>query len=125
MGQIDTDRIQTNEESNTTISADLSSAINELDSRITSKDIFPVISLTSGLISKIEYFSDVAHTHKLYQREFARTIGSDLISYITGIITTFFNADGSIDSIITTSITRVSDKITSCTNVFSTGEPQC
>lgn len=126
MGQTDATRIQTNEEQNSTISADLASALNELDSRITSKGVYPVITRTDGLISKIEYFGDLAHTNKLYQREFSRTIGSDLVLYITGIITTFYNQDGSVDSIITTSMTRNgNDTIINCDNIFSTTEPQC
>lgn len=126
MGQTDATRVQTNEENNTTIAADLATALNEIDSRITSKDIYPVITRTSGLISKIEYYSDLAHTHKLYQREFTRTAGSDSVLYTTGILTTFYNDNGSTDSIITTTITRNgSDLITSCNNVFSTSEPQC
>jgi hypothetical protein len=126
MGQTDATRIQTNEENNTTIAADLASTLNELDSRITSKDVYPVITRTLNLISKIEYYSDAAHTKKLYQREFSRTEGSDLVSYITGILTTFYNDDGSTDSVITTTITRNgNDLISSCNNVFSTSEPQC
>jgi len=126
MGQTDATRVQTNEENNTTISADLASALNEIDSRITSKDIYPVITRTSNLISKIEFYSDAAHTKKLYQREFSRTAGSDSVLYITGILTTFYNDDGSVDSTITTAITRTgSDLISSCNNVFSTTEPQC
>ncbi len=125
MGQTDATRIQANEEQNSTVSADLASALNEIDSRITSKGVYPVITRTGGLISKIEYFGDLAHTKKLYQREFSRTIGSDLVSYITGIITTFYNDDSSTDSIITTTIARASERITSCDNVFSTTEPQC
>lgn len=125
MGQTDATRVQTNEENNTTISADLASALNEIDSRITSKDIYPVITRTSNLISKIEYYSDLAHTNKLYQREFTRTAGTDLVLYITGIVTTFYNDNGSIDSTITTTIARSNDLISSCNNVFLTTEPQC
>lgn len=125
MGQTDATRVQTNEENNSTVSSDLASTLTELDSRITSKDVYPVISRSGGLISKIEYFSDLAHTHKLYQREFTRTAGSDLVLYISGIITTFYNDDGSVDSTITTTINRTSDKISSCENIFSTLEPQC
>jgi len=126
MGQTDATRVQTNEENNTTIAADLASALNEIDSRITSKNIYPVITRTSNLISKIEYYSDIAHTHLLYKREFSRAAGSDLVLYITGILTTFYNDDGSVDSIITTAISRnISDLISSCNNVFSTLEPQC
>jgi len=126
MGQMDATRVQTNEENNSTVSSDLASTLTELDSRITSKDVHPVISRSGGLISKIEYFSDLAHTHKLFKRELTRTAGSDLVQYISGIITTFYNDDGSTDSIITTVISRdSSDAITSCSNIFSTTEPQC
>jgi hypothetical protein len=125
MGQTDATRVQTNEENNTTISADLASALNEIDSRITSKDIYPVITRTSNLISKIEYYSDLSHANKLYQREFTRTAGTDLVLYITGIVTTFYNDNGSIDSTITTTIARSNDLISSCNNVFLTTEPQC
>lgn len=126
MGQMDATRVQTNEENNSTVSSDLASTLTELDSRITSKDVYPVITRSSGLISLIEYYSDIAHTKKLYQRSFSRSAGSDLVQYITGIVTTFYNEDGSVDSTITTSISRNGeDSITSCDNIFSTTEPQC
>ena len=126
MGQTDAIRIETNENENTLISHDLASGLTELDSRVTGKDLYPVLTRTSGFITKIEYYSDLAHTNKVFQRTFTRTAGSDLIEYITGMITTFYNSDGSTDSTIATVLTRnASDQVTSCSNAFATTEPQC
>lgn len=126
MGQTDATRVETNENENTLKSADLASGLTELDSRVTGKDLYPVITRTLGYITKIEYFGDIAHTIKLFQREFTRTTGSDLVEYITGVVSTFYNDGGSTDSIITTVLTRnATDQVTSCSNAFSTTEPQC
>jgi hypothetical protein len=125
MGQIDDMRVQTNEQKNTLTSADLSSTLDEIDSRITSKNVYPLITRVGGYISEINYYSDLAHTKLTHKRVFTRTIGVDLVPYIIGIVTTFYNADGSTDSVITTVLNRTSDIITGCTNSYSTTEPLC
>lgn len=127
MGNTDTSRIQTYEQENTFISPDLSGLIKEIDARIDGANCFPVITRTSNLISKIEYYSDAGLTNKRIQRTFTRTVGTDQISYITGILTIFYNEDTTEDSRITSVLTRDPTNlwITSCTNVFSTTEPVC
>jgi len=119
---IDTTIVDINETLDTTVSTNLSGVLSELDGRITAKNVYPVITRSSGLISKIEYYNDITHSHKIFQRVFSRTLGSDQVAYITNIVTTFYNTDNSIDSIITSLITRTDDLITSCSNTFSTTE---
>jgi hypothetical protein len=127
MGNTDTSRIQTYEQENTFISPDLSGLIREIDGRVTGAGCYCAITRTSGLISKIEYYADAGLTQKRIERTFSRTTGSDNVSYITGIITIFYNDTGTEDSRVSTVITRdpTTNYITSCANTFSTTEPAC
>lgn len=126
MGQVDTRRIYNPEEKYTFVGYSLDRVIKEIDSRLTASDCWATITRVDDLISKIEYFSDAAKTQKKIERTFTRTTGSDTVDYITGIITIFYNDDGSEDSRVTTVITRdAEDLIVSCENVFSTSEVSC
>lgn len=126
MGQQDVSRIRTYEENNTFISPALDGLISEIDSRLSGANCFSSITYTGELISKIEYYADQARTKKRSDVTFSRTIGSDGVNYITGIISIFYNEDGSEDSRVTTTLLRdVDDKITDCDNVFSTSEALC
>ena len=126
MGQVDTSRIHNTEEQYTFVGYGLDRVLKEIDTRLTASDCWATITRIDELISKIEYFSDAAKTKKTIERIFTRTAGSDTVDYITGIVTIFYNDDGSEDSRVTTVITRDSeDFITSCENVFSTSEASC
>jgi hypothetical protein len=125
MSQINDIRVETTESQTSLKSSDLSETMKELDSRILDAHTWSTITYTTNLISKIEYFSDAAKSVKTIQREFSRTVGLNGINYISGIVTTTYNDDGSTDSTITTTITRTSDKIVGCASVFYTAETPC
>jgi hypothetical protein len=125
MSQINDIRVETTESQTSLKSSDLSETLKELDSRILDAHTWSTITYTTNLISKIEYFSDAAKSVKTIQREFSRTVGLNGINYISGIVTTTYNDDGSTDSTITTTITRTSDKIVGCASVFYTAETPC
>jgi hypothetical protein len=125
MGQIDTNRIENLEEETTLINFRLNDAIKELDARITGADCYIDITRSSDIITQIDYYSDIARTQLRMRRTFSRTTGADNVDYITGIITTFYNSDGSTDSTVTSTILRTDDKITGCDNVFNTSESIC
>lgn len=125
MGAPNASRIEVRENRTTFIEPRLSGLIKELDGRLNCANVFETITYTSGLISKIEVYSDIGRTKKVMERDITRTTGSDGVDYITGMVTKFYNSDATEDSRVTTTITRDSeDKITDCDNVFSTTEPQ-
>jgi len=126
MPNLDDNRIQVSEQLTSMASDDLADSLKEIDARVMDSNSWNTITYDGdGLISKIEYFSDSAKTKKTIKRDFTRTTGTDGLKYITSISTTIYNDDGSTDSTITTTLTRTSDKITSCSSVFSTTEPAC
>jgi len=126
MGNTDTGRIQTYEEENTFISPSLDGLIKEIDARLVGSNCFITINRTDDLISSIEYYSDIAKTEKKIEQTFTRAVGNDGVKYITSILTTFYNLDTSVDSQITTTLTRDSDnRITSCASSFSSTETVC
>jgi len=126
MAQIDDIRIQTTEQVTSMTSPDLLGTIQEIDQREMGSNIWSTISYSSGLVSEINFYSDVAKTKRIIKRVFNRTIGSDFINYLTSMITTFYNTDTTIDSVITTTLSRdVNDRVTGCASSFSTTEPLC
>jgi len=126
MGQIRDGRIRISEEDSSFTEANLASLIREIDARTLGADSFVDIHRTSGLISSIDFYRDIARLHLRMTTQFSRTTGLDNVEYITGIVMTIYNDDGSIDSTITRAITRdIDNKITSCDSVFSTTEAPC
>jgi hypothetical protein len=125
MGQPNSTRIETPEGAYSFTETRLSELLREIDSRLNCAENYDTITRTGGLISKIEIFSDLAKTIKKIQRTYTRTTGTDGVDYITGFVTIFYNANGSEDSRVTTTITRVANLITSCNHVFSTSENTC
>jgi len=122
MPRSDASRIEVEERRYTYTSRFLDDVLGKIDSRTTFADIWMVITRTSGLISKTEYYSDAAKTQKILQREFTRTLGTDNINRVTGVTTTFYNSDGSTDSQVTTVMSRTTNLITEDENPFSTSE---
>lgn len=122
----DATRVYVTEENYTFKSRHLDDILHELDKRTSHADCYATITRTSGLISKVEYFSDIAKTQKVKERQFTRTVGYSGISFVTSILTIYYNDDASEDSRVTTTITRDTDAnksvINTCDNVFSTGE---
>jgi len=127
MAQTDVDRIDPLEEHTTFTAATLDGVLEEIDSRTTGANCYPVVARSAGLITQISYYSDLAHTLLKLQRTFSRTAGTDGVLYITGIISIFYNSNGTEDSRVTTTIARdpTDNWITACSNVFSTGESIC
>lgn len=122
----DAERVYVTEEKYTFRSIHLNDILHELDKRTSFADCFTTITRTSGLISKIEFYSDIARTNKVMERQYTRTTGYASIQFVTGIITIFYNDDSSEDSRVTTTIGRASvseiSVIETCDNVFSTSE---
>lgn len=127
MGQTNANRIQIDESIYTFTDITLANVLLEIDRRLTGRDINKVYTRTAGLISKIEYFIG---PKKIVERTFSRVTGVGGIERVSGIVTTFYNSDNSVDSIVTTTISRetplsTNDKIISCDHVFTTGEAIC
>jgi len=126
MAQIDSERIRTAEEETTFIDPTLAGLIKQIDSRTSAANCYPTITRTGGFISQVDYYAEAARTTLVASIAVTRTAGSDGVAYITGLIATFYNADASVDSTVTTTIARdADDNITSCDNVFATGESAC
>lgn len=125
MPNVDDQRVQMHENETSFKSPDLADSIKEIDQRVMGSNIWSTITYSSNLISQIDYYSDAAKTKLIINRTFSRTLGSDGIQYITGMVTTNYNDDGSTDSVITTVLSRSSDKITGCASAFSTTESTC
>jgi hypothetical protein len=126
MAQINDIRVETTESQISTISPELLGTLQELDSRVMGSNIWSTITYTSGLISSITYYSDVAKTKMTMRRVISRTLGSDLVNYVTGIVTTVYNDEGTVDSVITTVFNRdSSDRIIGCASAFTTTETPC
>lgn len=123
--EIDDIRVQTSEGETSLKADDLADSLKEIDQRMMGNNIWSTITYSSGLISQIDYYSDAGKTVLILRRTFTRTLGSDGINYITGMVTTAYNDGGSTDSVITTVLSRTSDKITGCASSFSTTEPVC
>jgi dihydrodipicolinate synthase/N-acetylneuraminate lyase len=126
MGQIRDGRIRISEEDSSFTESDLASLVREIDTRTLGSNQFVTINRTSGLISSIDFYKDATRTLKKMHHAISRTTGLDNVQYITGVVITTFNDDGSIDSTITKTLSRdVDNKITSCDSVFYTTEAPC
>lgn len=95
----------------------------ELFAHTTGQDVFPTITRTAGLITKIEFFTSAARTKLDHECNLTYVVGGDAVSRVATMTTIYFNFDLSEDSRVTVSITRNGDDlITQCDSVFSTGE---
>lgn len=122
MGQQNARRLGLREGGYTLVSADLAAALKEVDGRTSGADLWMTVTRSAGLITKVEYFSDAARTTLVIERTVTRTVGGGGVPRITGIVTKFFNADGSEDSRVTDTVARSSDLIVTDDGPFSTGE---
>ena len=102
------------------VSKRLDELLRELDMRLNGANCFMDITRVNDLITTFEFFADVGRTTKVAERQITR----DVDSRITGILTIIYNADGSEDSRITSTLTRdVDGLITACDNVLTSTEP--
>ena len=122
MGQQNARRLGLREGGYTLISTDLAAALKEVDGRLSGANLWMTVTRSAGLISKVEYFSDAARTKRVIERVVARTAGGGGVMRVTGIVTKFFNDDGSEDSRVTDTVARSSDLIVTDDGPFSTGE---
>jgi hypothetical protein len=126
MSQVDDIRVRASEEELSTTSPDLLGSLKEIDERTMGANVWTTIIFdVDDLISEIQYFSDAAKTQMTMKRVFSRTQGADAIDYITGMVTTVYNDNASVDSVITTTLSRTDDIIDSCSSSFSTTESIC
>ena len=118
MGRPDLKRLEAAEGAYTFISNNLAKLLLEVDARMNGREVYTTIDRTSGLIDKIEYFSEAARLNKMMELQ---------IAYLSGDFSTFtwifYNLDGSEDSRVVESVTRdINDDITECNSVFTTTE---
>lgn len=120
---LDASRVYFPEGAGTYTQEELDKLILEIDMRTTGANVFIDVSRTSGLISQIDYYSDVGRTTKIAERAYTRAAGIGGVLFVIQVITKFFNANGSEDSRVTETFTRdADDLITACDSVFSTTE---
>lgn len=128
MPRSDFKRIQQKEGANTFIEKDGARFIQEIDARLNDADCYMVITRTGSpaLISRIEYFADLAKTELRIRKDYTRSAGVGGVLKITGVVVTYYNKDGSVDSTVTKTVTRpnlgTNDDITVCDSPFSTTE---
>lgn len=99
-------RIELKEEKSTFTGQTLRELVSELDQRI-SHLLHPVfIRDINELISRIDYYEDNTLTRLVIRRDFTRFTGTGGVKLIGGFVTTYYNIDGSVDSITTISLNR-------------------
>ncbi len=128
MGNKDASRVEVQEGAYTFKEKALDKLLLEIDGRLNGNEVYIDITRSSDLISKVEYFSDLARTKKLIERNFTRVAGVAGILFVDTITTIFFNDDATEDSRVTTTSTRDTEannsRLLDCDNPFSTSESQ-
>lgn len=118
MGQTNAERVQVQEGGYTFTAKILSVALQQIDRFINYGNTWSTITRTSSFISKVEYFSDVAKTVKIFEHQYTRV--SNRITAITAI---YYNSNGTEDSRVTQTFSRnASNLIEGSANPFSTTE---
>jgi hypothetical protein len=118
-------RVDTKEKETTFKSESLRDTLREIDERV-SHLLHPVITRTvDKLVERIDYYQDETLTKLVFKRDFVRFVGTGGIKLIGGIVTTFYNDNGSIDSVNTLNLTRNptgENFITSCDSIKTSPE---
>ena len=124
MSNTDASRVWVQEGAFTFTETSLDYVLMQIDARMTCKNLFEDFTRNgNGDVITLEVYSDIGRTNLVMQRDYTYVTGSDNIEYPSTITTIFYNANGSEDSRVTTTITRDGDdQITACDNVFSTSE---
>jgi hypothetical protein len=119
-------RIETPEGAYAFRSTRLSEMLKEIDAYVNGANVWVTFTRVSGLISKVEYFSNSARTIKILEASFTRGAGIGGVLLVTQIAKTYFNLDTSTDATITEAISRpalgTDDVIGTCDSPFSTTE---
>ena len=118
----DARRVDQNEGANTFTERELHKLIQELDTRLTSKDCYAVFTRTLGVTTKVEFFRDIGHTDLAAEKNYTYVVGLDGINRIDTMTLIIYNVDGSEDSRVTTTLNRTLDSIDDCESPFSTSE---
>jgi hypothetical protein len=126
MGQTNPSRIEIREGAYSFNASDLASMLIELDQRLNGSNVY--LSLTrdgDNLISNVTYYSDIARTLKIMERQISRVTTTGGVKRVSGIVNIFYQEDGvTEDSRVTNAITRGSDLINSDNGPFTTAENQ-
>ena len=126
MGQTNPSRIEIREGAFSFNASDLASMLIELDQRLNGSNVY--LSLTrdgDNLISNVTYYSDIARTLKIMERQITRVTTTGGVKRVSGIVNIFYQEDGvTEDSRVTNAITRGSDLINSDNGPFTTAENQ-
>ncbi len=126
MGSKDISRLQVQEGAYTFTNIRMHFVLKEIDMRTSGANSWVTITRTSGLISKIEIFSDAARTKKVCEQQILRSTGVGGIEFITTITNIYYNDNGSEDSRVTETISRpnlgIDDVIETCDSPFTTSE---
>ena len=86
----------------------LNESLSNFDKDSADYGVWTSISRTDDYISKVEFFSDSGKSVKIAERNFTR----DSNHNITAIETKIYDSIGGVHKTLTTTFTRVSDKIT-------------
>lgn len=126
MGQTNPSRIEIREGAYSFSASDLASMLIELDQRLNGSNVY--MSLTrdgDNLISNVTYYSDVARTLKIMERQITRVVTTGGVKRVSGIVNIFYQEDGvTEDSRVTNTLTRGPDFINSDNGPFTTAENQ-
>ena len=118
MAKESSNRIWDKEESHTFVSGDLRGTIREIDARVNGSNMFTDITRTLGLITLIEYYSEVARTNLKLKRAITYAGGRSMWR-----CSTYYNDDTTEDSVVTETVVRdVDGNIVSCDSVLTTTE---
>ena len=118
MGNPDLKRIQAQEGAYTFTNHNTAKMFKEIDARMNGANVFTTITRALGLISKIEYFSEIGRSNLRMELNIVYT-GADMTLF-TWI---FYNDDATEDSRVVETTTRdINGDVTACDSVFSTTE---
>jgi hypothetical protein len=126
MGQTNSSRVEIRDGAYSFNASDLASMLIELDQRLNGSNVY--LSLTrdgDNLISNVTYYSDIARTLKIMERQITRVTTTGGVKRVSGIVNIFYQEDGvTEDSRVTNAFVRGSDIITSDDGPFTTSENQ-
>jgi len=124
MGNPDLKRIEAKEGAYTFVSPNMSKLMLEIDARLNGANVYATFTYTTGLITKIEHFRDLAKTSLAIECQLTYVVGIDGISRIDTMTNIYYELDGvTEDSRVTVTLTRNgNDQITVCDSPFTTTE---
>jgi len=91
MGQPNADTVQFNKTGSSFVTRNLRDVVVELEYRLSGVNVWSTISRIDGLITKIEYFSNVEKTSKILDIEFSRITGLNGLRLVSSITKKIYN----------------------------------